>query len=60
MSIKVRHDPANALEAHVAVTQYVSAVEVGDHDADELMSLLSRAGEALEAEVHALRKTLGR
>lgn len=50
----------NALEAHVAVAQYVSAVEVGDLDADELMGLLSRASEALDAEVHALRRTLGR
>lgn len=60
MPIRVRHDHTNALEAHSAVTQYVTAVEVGDLDADELMGLLARATEALEAEFHALRRTLGR
>lgn len=60
MPLRVRHDHTNAVEAHAAVTQYVNAVEVGDLDADELMALLSRASESLDAEVHALRRTLGR
>lgn len=60
MAIRVRHDHTNAVEAHATLTQYVNAVEVGDHDADELVSLLSRTAESLDAEVHALRRALGR
>jgi hypothetical protein len=60
VAIRVRHDPTNALEAHNALTQYVTSVEVGDLDADELTGLLSKASDALDAEVHALRRTLGR
>ena len=60
MPIRVKHDHTNAVEAHAAITQYVQAVEVGDLDADELMGLLTRSVESLDAEVHALRRTLGR
>lgn len=60
MPIRVRHDHTNAVEAHTAITQYVTAVEVGDLDADELTGLLARAVESLDAEVHALRRALGR
>lgn len=60
MPIRVRHDHTNAIEAHTTITQYVTAVEVGDLDADELSGLLARAAESLDAEVHALRRTLGR
>jgi hypothetical protein len=60
VAIRIKHDPANALEAHATLTRYVNAVEDGDHDADELVSLLSRTAESLEVESHALRRTLGR
>lgn len=60
MSVRIRHDPTNAVEAHSALAQYVNAVEVGELDADELFSLLGRATESLDSELHALRRSLGR
>lgn len=60
MSVKVRHDPVNAFESKAAVVAYCNAAEEGDSDAEELFGFLARAGEALDAEVHALRRSLGR
>lgn len=60
MAIKVRHDPANAIDAQAAITQYVNAVETGELDADDLVTLVHRALESLEAESYALNRALGR
>jgi hypothetical protein len=60
VAIRIKHDPTNAIEAHMTLTRYVHGVEDGDLDADDLMSLLNRTVESMDEEVSALRRTLGR